>query len=123
MSMTWKLDDSTNDLTIQNGSLVLTNGADEIKQRILVTLRHEYGEYFLNTDDGVPWYEGLLGSSDRVVAESILRFVILSVPGVVSIIGMSTSFVNRSLSFSCQVEVQTIEDQSTDTITVSMTYV
>ena len=86
MAFTWALDDATYDLSISKGKLVQVSGADEVKQRILVTLWHYWREYFLNVPGGVPWYELILGSKDKRLVESLLRKIIFDVPGVVSIV-------------------------------------
>jgi hypothetical protein len=85
MAFTWALNDLNWDLSIKYGKLVPISGADEVKQRILVTLWHYWEEYFLNVPAGVPWYELILGSKDKKMVEALLRKTILSVPGVISI--------------------------------------
>ena len=105
MSMTFALG-TNGDLSIVGGKLRRVTGADEVRQRILVTLRHFYGEYFLNLPGGVPWYELILGSKDTRTAESVLRMIIQSVPGVTQIISFSASKVSRDMSISATVEVQ-----------------
>lgn len=104
MSMTWALNTS-NDLSISGGKLAITTSADEVKQRILVTLQHHWQEYFLNVPGGVPWYDLILGGKDVKLYEAILRNIILSVPGVASIIDFYTTFSNRAFSLYTSVEV------------------
>ena len=116
MSMTWRLNDSGNwsgDIGIVGGVIPTIYGADEVSQRILVTLRHFWYEYWLNLQGGVPWYELILGSKDRPLAEAILRKIILQVPGVVTIINFSVAFRARALSIATTVEVQ---DESTTSV-------
>ena len=86
MAFTWALDTLVYDLSIKNGTLKTVSGADEVQQRILVTLWHYWEEYFLNVPAGVPWYELILGSKNKKMVEALLRYEILSVPGVVSIL-------------------------------------
>ena len=86
MAFTWLLDSTNWDLSITDGKLRTTYGADEVKQRILVTLWHYWEEYFLHVPAGVPWYELILGSKNKRMVEALLRDAILGVPGVISII-------------------------------------
>lgn len=87
MSMTWGLNLDNHDLVIgQNGSLLKVYGAEEVRQRILVSLLHNWEEYFLNVPAGVPWYQLILGSKDKKMVETILRRRVLEVPGVASIL-------------------------------------
>jgi len=99
MSYTWKLDYTHNDLTI-NSSVVLETitGTQEVKQRVVIALKHFYGEYFLNTEHGVPYKEAILGFKDLGLAESLLRSEILSVPGVISIETFKLSYFARSIT-------------------------
>ena len=104
MSFTWALN-SNNDIYISNGKIGNISNVDEVRQRILVTLRHNWQEYFLNVPGGVPWYELILGGKDRHLYEALLRKIILSVPNVLSILSFSSSFENRSWAISTVVEV------------------
>ena len=84
---------SQNDLMInKRGKLQTINGAQEVRQRTLVTLRHRWQEYFMNVPAGIPWYEFLLGSKDLGLVETIVRQTILNVPGVVSIVSISITY-------------------------------
>ena len=108
MAFTWLLN-SNHDLSIKNGKLRIVYGADEVKQRILVALRHYYQEYFLDVPDGVPWYEVILGSKDKKTAELIIRRKILEVPGVVGIASLNVQFsatILRQLEFYGTIEVE-----------------
>ena len=105
MSMTYAIDYSTIDLSIVNGRLVKRDGPEEVRQRIWVTLNHFYGEYFLNLPGGVPWLELILGSRNVPLVNLLLRRIIGSVPGVISIMAFSSSFANRGLAVSAEVEV------------------
>lgn len=108
MTFTWKLN-SAHDLAIgTDGKFEVVTGTDQVRQRILVALRHFYREYFLDVPDGIPWYEAILGSKNRKNAELILRKKVLDVPGVIGIVSMDLSFSNafRSLTIKVKAEVQ-----------------
>jgi hypothetical protein len=104
--MTWALDPSSNDMVIDaDGKFQIVTGAYEIRQRILVTLLHDYQEYFLDTPAGTPWYEIILGSKDLTTVSAILRQIVLSVPGVQSIVDFNIGMSNRNVTVSISVEV------------------
>lgn len=105
MAMTWMLE--SDDLQVSGGKLRLATGVEEIKQRIIVTLRHYWQEYFLNVPAGVPWYEVILGSKDRKLVEAILRRAVLDVPGVVGVINIRTT--NTQRTFTVYIDVETEE--------------
>jgi hypothetical protein len=118
--MTFAIDPLTNDLVVnKSGTLQIVTGEQEVKQRILIALFELYGEYFLNTTNGVPFYsgttasgqtyEGLLGSKNLSLVEAILRMVILGVPNVLSIASLQLTYPNhpsRKVLLQAQVEVQ-----------------
>ena len=105
MTMTFKIDPERNDLVITAGKLTKVSSADEVVQRIRTTLQHHWGEYFLNIPGGVPWYDLILGGKDIKMYETIIRKIVLDVPGVVSLVSFSTSFKNRHLDIYMSVEV------------------
>lgn len=54
--MNFKLD-STGDLAIENDNLVMVDGAEEIRQLLIARLQTFYGEWFLDTSVGIPYFE------------------------------------------------------------------
>ncbi len=105
MTMTWALNPKSNDMVIgSNGKFQVVTGAYEIRQRILVTLLHDYQEYFLNTPAGTPWYELILGSKDLTTVSAILRQIVLGVPGVKSITDFNIGMSNRDVTVALTVE-------------------
>lgn len=111
MAFTFALSHTHHDCMIKNGKLVEVQGAEEVKQRILVTLLHNWQEYFLNVPAGLPWYELLLGSKDKKIVEALVRKAVLSVPNVMSIIGLQITWPTegRGLDVDMEVEVITLE--------------
>lgn len=122
MAFTWALNNRYNDMLIgRNGQLATVYGAEEVRQRIIISLRHYWQEYFLNVPAGVPWYELILGSKDLKQAEALLRGAVLDVPGVVSIISISRIFSSeRELFFDMRVEVTGQEGPSIEDISFSI---
>ena len=125
MAFTWALDTLVYDLSIKNGVLKTVSGADEVQQRILVTLWHYWEEYFLNVPAGVPWYELILGSKNQKMVEALLRYEILSVPGVVSILQFQTQApagTGRDFAIFIMVEVVGGQVVQTSISTPSLNY-
>lgn len=82
----FQLDQTTGDLLITNNSLTLTVGAEAIRQHLQCRLRLFFGEWFLDTSLGVPWFEEILTKQQTFsVVREILKNVILGTPGVISI--------------------------------------
>ena len=97
MPYTWALNPANNDLIIgRDGKLIGVYGADEVRQRILVTLQHLYQEYFLNVLAGMPWYELILGSRDKQMVDALIRRAVLGVPGVIGIVSYKLEIPSSS---------------------------
>jgi hypothetical protein len=89
-----KLDGS--ELAKENGRLVIIRGVEEISQKVSISLQLVLGEWFLNTAEGVPYYEQIFvknPSPGKIT--SIFRRAILAVPGMLSVQTITVDF-NRS---------------------------
>ena len=85
--------DSNGDLAIENNDLVLLTGLEAIAQDCQIRLRFFQGEWFLDRRLGTPWYPGILGQKPQSnVVSEILRKVILSTPGILSITFFDPSY-------------------------------
>jgi hypothetical protein len=73
-------------LATENGRLVILTGIDEISQKVSISLQLVLGEWFLNTLEGIPYFEQIfIKNPSPGKITSIFRRAILSVPGVESI--------------------------------------
>ncbi|GAB1578679.1 MULTISPECIES: hypothetical protein [Bordetella] len=83
MSLDLKLADD-HDLALSSaGDARLLDGAERIAQQIKVTLLTFLGEWFLDTDFGVPYLEQvLIKAPQRAQLEAVFRARIADVPGV-----------------------------------------
>ena len=113
MSYTMKLDVFSHDLHIRGGRLERINGSAEVCQRVKIALWHYQGEYFLNRQNGVPYYpnenvgEYIMGSKmSRQTIYNILRQKILSVPGVLQVSDARISRIGRDYYYSCRIVVE-----------------
>lgn len=89
---------SQNDLYFNSAGRLVTiaesNTDEEILQRIKVRLRFFKGEWYLNTEHGIPYFQDILGtkSFDNNIIESIFRKAILDVEGVKGLIESSVDY-------------------------------
>lgn len=69
------LDESTNDLILENNDLVLTSTNQEaLRQRLSIHLLMYRGEWFLNTGFGVPYMQQLIGiARTKETIDAVLR--------------------------------------------------
>lgn len=82
MAYDLKLDPLTHDLLLaSDGALI--EGPQRITQQIKCTLLTLYGEWFLDTTFGVPYFESVMVKNpNRSEIEAILKDRIIDVPGV-----------------------------------------
>ncbi len=104
-----KLDKDTHDLVIEGKDLVVIEDTpDSIVQRLKILLLSFQGEWFLNIDYGIPYYQSILRKGiTQSKVDNIFRQQILDTEGVVAIISFTSTFNafsrEYSLTFSCRV--------------------
>ena len=97
-----KLDTETGDLVINAaGDLEIVTGSDAVRQHLNLRLQFFRGEWFLDTRQGIPYFEEVLRKApDLNVVQSLLREAIETTPGVLGISEFSLDYdgVTRTLS-------------------------
>ena len=77
-----RLDDD-GDILVSSGDLALTGDATAVKQSLAIRLQFFAGEWFLDLDAGLPYFESILVKNpDLLAVRSLYRDVILETPGV-----------------------------------------
>jgi hypothetical protein len=85
--------DDTHDLKISAFDLVLLDGAESVRQQLLIKLKLWRGEWFLDTEFGTPYLQSILGKQLTLSgAIAALRQSILEVSGVRSIQELSYNY-------------------------------
>lgn len=98
--------DANGDWDVQNGDLQFTVGKEEISQIIAQRLKTVLGEWFLNVDLGLPYFDSILVKNvDLSVIEALIRNEILNCPGVIDIeeFTMDIDKARRELSVDCRI--------------------
>jgi hypothetical protein len=93
--------DDTGDLAFENNNWVMADGVDEIKQICKCNLQSVAGEWFLDTTQGLPYFEEIFEKqSDVQRVNSIFINELKKVPGIISIIRFETTLdsVTRELT-------------------------
>jgi len=76
----------THDLQICDGDLLLIDQRDRVAQQIKIRLLFFRGEWFLDTEEGVPYFQEIFKKpGDQLIVEARIKEAILEVPGVTGI--------------------------------------
>ena len=84
----------TNDIRIHNGDLALTQtNSQSVAQAIRVQLKTLQGEWFLDTQVGIPYFSQILGHRSSVPAVlALFREAIVAVTGVKEVPDIEVNF-------------------------------
>lgn len=92
--------DADGDLAQPVGDLVPAAGAEAVAQSLRMRLSMFRGEWFLDLDAGVPYFETVLVKNPNMTAiRAVFRSEILATPGVLGLLSLSLNYVaaDRSL--------------------------
>lgn len=95
--------DINGDLDITNGKLSFTTGLEAIRQHLAIKLQIAKGEWFLNQEVGVPYFEKIFQKpANFEVVSSVFKTEILETPGVTELLSFEMDFDanTRELSIS-----------------------
>ena len=91
--------DSTNDVVIENNDLKLITGVDGVAQVLRQRLRVFRGEWFLDTREGLPYFEEVLKKNPNpVTVDSLFKNEILNSPGIIELQSFLLEINGRELS-------------------------
>ena len=92
-------DKDTGDILFDNGTTVTSTKELDLSQRLRIRLGTFSGEWFLDTDFGVPWFQQILGKQrSKATVDSIIQEEIYKEPDVRSIKSLTSEWdrVGRS---------------------------
>lgn len=97
--------DADGNFTIVDNDLIFVDGADEVVQMLRQELRFFFTEWFLDLNQGVPYYEEITVKNPNLQRlAAIFKDKILSIPGVLELISFDLTYENpRELHLSFQV--------------------
>lgn len=103
--------DDDNDIVFENGDLVLSTGIEAITQQCRIVMQMFQGEWFLNLDAGLPYWDQILGQKPNIAIQAATIYVrreLMLVDGVVDILKLETTFdkTSRRLTISWQVDTE-----------------
>jgi hypothetical protein len=110
--------DANWDMTFGNGRNNFATGAESVRIRCQQRLWLLLGEWFLNTDAGVPYFQEIFVMPDNLAeAQAILKAQILGTEGVDSLTSFTMNYDYTTRILSVNADVLTIYD--TETVNIS----
>lgn len=105
------IDQLTNDIKHEDGLIGYVNMEDETIQRIRTCLRRIEGEWFLDTNAGLPYFGGqMLGGKDLEYVKLLIREEILSIDGVKKINELNIIMDSKTKKVSLYTEIEINEN-------------
>lgn len=110
--------DANHDVTFGNGLNDYAETGEATGQRVFCDLKVVTGEFFLNTDDGVPWFQPedsdvqpiMGGTRDLPYTEAVLKARILASDGVATLNAFSIdSFDPRTRALEASANVTSVD--------------
>ncbi|MEN6629812.1 MAG: hypothetical protein ABFC42_09215 [Sulfuricella sp.] len=100
--------DADGDYTIGTGGDFLQNSPEVVAQAVKTRLALWLGEWFIDTTDGMPWNEQVLGKRNGRNPDASIRQRILTTPGVASIESYESTFDGdtRTLKVACTINTE-----------------
>lgn len=105
--MRYRREDENGDYTFGQGdNSFLVNSPETVRQAILTRLELWQGEWFLNTKEGTPYQQSVVGKQQAGIASLAIRDRISGTPGVRSILSFDSTFDGdtRRLTFTATVD-------------------
>tara|TARA_R100000656_G_scaffold119768_1_gene93780 strand:+ start:3371 stop:3742 length:372 start_codon:yes stop_codon:yes gene_type:complete len=102
------LDPVTHDIIYQNGKTLVTQSkADVVAQRLKIKLNTFLGEWFLDLDVGIPYFQQILNKvRNKSTIDAIFQRAILEDPDVIEMISYTSDLNGRSRTFSLDFAVR-----------------
>ena len=102
----------TGDFTFGQGSAnYLVDSSEAVAQACLTALKLFQGEWFLNTQAGMPWYQSVLGKYSQASYDAAIQTAIKGVQGVARIMSYSSALSIRTRLLMVNVTILTIYSQ------------
>lgn len=104
--------DSNNDVVLEAGDLTLVTGDDWIRQDIQQQLQFFSGEWFLDTTQGLPYFQYILIKNPNLdIVQALIQDTITGVEGVKELDGFEFGYDPESRQVTISVTARTTNGQ------------
>lgn len=91
------INQATNDIMSKNGKVGIVVSNDEVLQRVKTRLRRILGEWFLQVNAGLPYFDGnMLGGKNTQYVLMIIKAEILETTGVQDVTSITIDYNNAT---------------------------
>lgn len=108
--MRYRILDENDDYQLGKGQQYFTYGTFAVAQAIKTRLKLLKGEWWEDTEEGLPLFQEILGKQgtkdNLYITDTLIKEKIIGTPNVTSITDFSSTYENRSYSFSCTVNTK-----------------
>lgn len=110
--MKYRILDQNGDMTFGKGQQCLTYGTFAVEQAIKTRMKLLKGEWFEDTEEGLPLFQQILGvggkETNTTIVDSLIKSRILGTTDVTAIESFSSSYdsVERQYSYTCTVNTK-----------------
>lgn len=107
--------DSTGDISFSSQGFSLVDGVSQIAQNVAIRLRTFLGEYYLNTDVGLPYYEDIfVKPANEIRVDSLFKNEILETTGILELVSYKSSFDDITRAYSIAFSARTVTGETID---------
>lgn len=100
---------ATGDYVFGNGqNSFLIDSPEAVAQAVMTRLKLFMGEWYQNTDEGVPYFQGVLGKHSKDEADAVLKSQIAEVEGVIGYSNFSSVKNSDTRGYSCGFTLDTV---------------
>jgi len=99
-----------NDLVIENGDFAFSTGIDAVVQSCRIVMQMFAGEWFLDLDAGIPYWQAILGFKPQVAiraAQIAFSSELLRVPGVLAVTRLDVEYIGVTRNLEIRWSVRT----------------
>lgn len=101
---------SDNDIVMIDGGLPLVTGLEELRQLVTQVLASFEGDWFLNLDSGMPYFQTILVKATSVAQiEGIYLETIANIPGILDIETFNLEFEAQSRTLDISFRARTTD--------------
>lgn len=113
-----------NDLVIENGDFVFARGLDAVAQECRIAIQMFAGEWFLDLDAGIPYWQEILGFKPEAAiraAQVAFTAELLAVQDVISVPLLDVKYVGATRTLNVRWQVKTVLGETPpDTIALAV---